>query len=197
MAKNYRQMLEQIEKLKVQAEALRSKEVSGVVSRIKEAITHYGLTADDLFGHTADARVLKSTAVGARPGSRGGRSRSAGMPKFSDGSGRTWTGVGKRPQWFVDALTSGKSADELLIDKSAVGEEPSVRSGSGKGAGKSVSHGTSQRVGKRAPKRPRKGAGVPKYRSAEGQTWTGFGKRPAWFVQAIEAGQQPDDLLIK
>ena len=41
--------------------------------------------------------------------------RSAGAPKYHDGAGRTWTGVGKRPNWFKDALAAGKTAEELLI----------------------------------------------------------------------------------
>jgi len=38
----------QIAKLQAQAEALRSKEVAGVIARIREAIVHHGLTAADL-----------------------------------------------------------------------------------------------------------------------------------------------------
>ena len=45
MAKTYSQMQEQIAKLQREADALRKKEVGGVVARIKEAIKHYELTA--------------------------------------------------------------------------------------------------------------------------------------------------------
>ena len=36
-----------------------------------------------------------------------------------------------------------------------------------------------------------------KYRDAEGRSWVGFGKRPAWFVAALAAGKTPEDLLVK
>lgn len=42
-----------------------------------------------------------------------------------------------------------------------------------------------------------KNAGVPKYMNPDGpETWTGRGKRPAWFVRAKDAGYSDDDLLI-
>lgn len=39
----------------------------------------------------------------------------------------------------------------------------------------------------------------PKYQHPENPelTWTGKGRRPAWFVQHIEAGGNEEDLLIK
>jgi DNA-binding protein H-NS len=122
MAKSLKQVLSQIEKLKKEAESLRTKEISGVVARIREAIDHYGLTAEGLFGagatkpagrgRTAKAGKPAKTAAGPR---KTKAPRSAGAPKYHDGTGRTWTGVGKRPNWFKDALAAGKTAEELLI----------------------------------------------------------------------------------
>jgi DNA-binding protein H-NS len=39
---------------------------------------------------------------------------------------------------------------------------------------------------------------LPKYRNplAPSQTWSGRGKRPRWFVAALETGHRPDDLKI-
>lgn len=39
---------------------------------------------------------------------------------------------------------------------------------------------------------------APKYRNPEmsSQTWTGRGRKPAWFVAALENGASPDDMLI-
>jgi DNA-binding protein H-NS len=45
----------------------------------------------------------------------------------------------------------------------------------------------------------RKGSGIPKYRNPAdpSQTWTGFGKKPMWFVSAIKKpGITADSLLI-
>jgi DNA-binding protein H-NS len=41
------------------------------------------------------------------------------------------------------------------------------------------------------------GARPVKYRDADGNSWVGFGKRPAWFVAALAAGKTPADLLVK
>ena len=43
-----------------------------------------------------------------------------------------------------------------------------------------------------------KSAGIAKYRNPENpeQTWTGKGRRPAWFLAAIEAGKSAEDLAV-
>ncbi len=48
MKKNYSQMLNEIEQLKKRAEEVRRKEVELVIARIKDLITFYGLTEEDL-----------------------------------------------------------------------------------------------------------------------------------------------------
>jgi len=59
--KTYGQMLEDIELLKKQAEAVRRKEIEVVIARIKDAIAFYGLTEEDL-GFRKPA-VVKKTAT--------------------------------------------------------------------------------------------------------------------------------------
>ncbi|UXH78398.1 H-NS histone family protein [Roseateles amylovorans] len=125
MPKSLKQVLNQIEKLQKEADAMRAREVSGVVARIREAIEHYGLTPEELFGSTGRAPVrgrVGAKAAASKPGRRGGAAKrgpavrkSAGSPKYQDGAGRTWTGVGKRPNWFKEAIASGKTAEDLLI----------------------------------------------------------------------------------
>jgi len=36
-----------------------------------------------------------------------------------------------------------------------------------------------------------------KFRDAQGNTWGGMGKRPAWFKAALAAGVMPEELLAK
>lgn len=117
MAKNLKQLLSQIEKLQSQADALKMKERLQVIGRIQEAIDHYGLTADELFGKPGG----KAKIVTAKRASAAKRAKkvvkSAGQPKYQDGTGRTWTGRGKRPAWFVEALDAGKTAESMLIER--------------------------------------------------------------------------------
>jgi DNA-binding protein H-NS len=173
MAKSLDKVLAQIEQLQRQADVLRKKEIAGVVARIQEAIEHYNLTPEELFGGTGSrgrtSRRGKNVPAGQTK---------AGAPKYQGPEGQTWTGVGKRPRWFVEALASGKSAEDLLV-KAA-----------------SPSRASKKLRGKPAGAARTEEAGVPKYRSEDGRTWTGRGKRPAWFVEALAAGKTADDMLV-
>jgi DNA-binding protein H-NS len=129
MTKTYIQVLKQIDELKQQAESLRRKEVDGVIVRIREAISHYGLTAADLgLRGGAGASAAASTSSMAEPKKRGrkpGRpkkmvsssSKSSVAPKFRDEKGNTWAGRGKRPIWLRDALLGGRRLEDFLINK--------------------------------------------------------------------------------
>lgn len=48
------------------------------------------------------------------------------------------------------------------------------------------------------PGKSKRKAAAPKYRHPEdaGITWTGKGRQPAWFKQAVTSGVSPDDLLV-
>lgn len=52
--------------------------------------------------------------------------------------------------------------------------------------------------GKARSKSSGKAAAAPRYRNPadESQTWTGRGRQPAWFKDAIAAGKSPDDMAI-
>jgi len=118
MAKTLNTLLKQIAQLQKQADALRSREKTDVVARIKEAIAHYGITADELFGAAQPKATRKRAAkaegkVARKPAAK----KTGGVAKYTDGAGRTWSGVGKRPNWFKDALAAGKTAEELLVSR--------------------------------------------------------------------------------
>lgn len=118
MAKSLQVLLKQIEQLQKQADALRSREKADVVARIKEAIAHYDITADDLFGATPAKSTRRRAAVAkAGKGRKAAAKKPAGTAKYTDGAGRTWSGVGKRPNWFKEALAAGKQPEDLLISR--------------------------------------------------------------------------------
>jgi DNA-binding protein H-NS len=115
MAKSLQTLLKQIAQLQKQADALRSREKTDVVDRIKEAIAHYDITADELFGGSP-AKATRKRAVKAEGKARKPAAKKpGGAAKYTDGAGRTWSGVGKRPNWFKDALAAGKTAEDLLV----------------------------------------------------------------------------------
>jgi DNA-binding protein H-NS len=111
MAKTLAQIQKQIEALQREAKALRDKEVAGVVARIQDAIKHYELTPADLFGTKAvPAKKTRAKAV------KDSAAKKAPRPaKYRDEAGNTWSGQGKRPNWFKAALAAGKSAESLEI----------------------------------------------------------------------------------
>ena len=113
MARTLAQINRQIEKLQRQAEDLKRQEVKGVIGRIKEAIGHYGLTARDL-GLTGQAgAAVSARAARKAPARRALAVRQPAPVKFRDDAGNTWSGRGKRPNWFKAALESGKSPVDL------------------------------------------------------------------------------------
>jgi DNA-binding protein H-NS len=165
--KTYKDVTAEIEKLKAKAESLRKSEMAGVISRIKEAIEAYGLTAADL-GLSAGAapRASKAAAPTAQSGV------GVGVAKYRDpASGKTWTGRGKPPLWIQGA----KDRSAFLIG-GASAAAGSAASGSARKAGKGAKARGQAKAA--APK-----FGVPKYRdAATGKTWTGRGKPPNWIA---------------
>lgn len=89
-----------------------------MIERIKTAIEHYGLTAEDLFSTTKRMGRLPK-AEGSTPASKVkvAKKKTASIAKYADDAGHSWTGHGKRSGWFKAALESGKTADDLLIKK--------------------------------------------------------------------------------
>jgi DNA-binding protein H-NS len=117
--KSYADIVKQIESLKAEAETQRKKEVDGVIGRIREAISVYNLTAEDL-GFAA-TKAKAAAAQPALPGTRqtkASKARKAGVKaavKYSNGNGGTWAGRGKRPVWLRDALAGGKTLADFAV----------------------------------------------------------------------------------
>lgn len=114
MARTLADIQRNIAKLQKEAESVKAKEVVGVIERIKVAIETYGLTSDDLFGTkvkkvripkiASTAKVKKTTKKAAAP------------MKFTDAqTGKGWSGHGRRPDWYLKAIASGKAPEDLAI----------------------------------------------------------------------------------
>ncbi len=112
MARTLVQIKKQIQSLEKEAEQVRAKEIAGVIQRIKTAIDFYGLTASDLFGSNGKAAVKgKKIAVKVKK-----VKKSPAPAKYKDkDTGKTWTGHGKRPGWFVKAIEAGVKAEEMAV----------------------------------------------------------------------------------
>ena len=122
MAKTIAQMTAEIEKLQRQIETAQSKEVQGVVDRIREAIDFYGLTPEQLFGKKtkgpakAKPKTKTKTSRRAKPKAAAPARAKVKLPaKYADGTGNEWTGRGSTPRWLQDAIAAGKSKDEFAV----------------------------------------------------------------------------------
>lgn len=113
MAKNLQALEAQIERLRQRADAMKAKEVAGVVARIKEAIAVYGLSSEDLFGSTRRRKGAAKSLPSKKAGRKGAKRT---IPiKYRDSSGNTWTGRGLKPRWLTAALATGKSLEDFTV----------------------------------------------------------------------------------
>jgi DNA-binding protein H-NS len=124
--KTLAQLQEQIQKLQREAENLKAKEVADVIARIREAIEHYGITADELYGHHVSRRGRGRRAAGAAKTARGNAAAKTGAKtasarkrsipiKYRDEAGNTWTGRGSKPRWLAAALADGRKIEDFLL----------------------------------------------------------------------------------
>jgi len=78
MDTKHRQVRERIRQLERQAEQLRREELRQVIAELRAKVREYSITADQLFGLELSALV-----------------------RYRDpDSGRTWTGLGRPPNWI-------------------------------------------------------------------------------------------------
>jgi hypothetical protein len=92
MQKSLTRIQEQIDKLQRRADAIRGKEIAGVIKRMQTAIQHYNLTPEDVFGKTTTKRKQAAVSNGhAKVASRTGRPNANPLPS-STGTTRATPG---------------------------------------------------------------------------------------------------------
>ncbi|WP_425952956.1 H-NS family nucleoid-associated regulatory protein [Ralstonia pseudosolanacearum] len=92
MAKSYKELLAEKEKLEAQVEEARQAEMNTVIEQIRTVMAEYGITVEQISGKRARK---KSGPV---------------PPKYRDPkTGATWSGRGRAPGWI------GKNAEKFLI----------------------------------------------------------------------------------
>lgn len=102
----YEELVNQANALKEKADELFKEEKAQALKTIKELVDRYRISPTELAGsYSRKAKKLE----------RGPYNRAATAPKYQGPDGKTWTGMGRAPGWFNDALASGKTKDELLI----------------------------------------------------------------------------------
>lgn len=169
MAQTYTQIQRQIEALQKQADKLKATEVLGVVERIKVAISHYGLTAEQLGlggGKASTAKAAKGTTKKS-----GSAVKSAAA--YADDNGNVWGGRGPHPRWLREAIAGGKSLEDFATKTRAT-------------------PGTAAKAKKQKPVASKRTA--TQYSDGAGNSWSGFGPKPGWLKDALAAGRTREDL---
>ena len=93
----------QIAELQEQAAKIYEAEVQVIVAQIREAISHYGLTAQDLgLGGSAAGKARRVSA------------KSGKQAKYRSPEGQTWGGRGPHPKWLREALAAGHQLSEFI-----------------------------------------------------------------------------------
>lgn len=100
---NHNQLNDLISKAQSRQHELRKEKVAKLRDKIHALIKAEGFSFEDVFGQA-----------------RGGKARRAGgtvAPKYRNPADpeQTWSGRGKRPRWFNDALKAGKKEKDLAI----------------------------------------------------------------------------------
>lgn len=99
---SHNQLNDLINQARVRQEELQKEKFNEVREKVLNIIKEEGFTFDDIFGARAPRKTRRTGTV---------------APKFQNPAdpAQTWSGRGKRPRWFNDALAAGKSEDELRI----------------------------------------------------------------------------------
>ncbi len=111
MTRTFQQLQAEITKLQAQADKVRAAERAGAVSQVRETIALFGMSQHELFGAKAAGPAATGKVRGA--GKKSTKAKSS-APKYQDGKGGTWGGIGKRPQWLHAALANGAKLEDFL-----------------------------------------------------------------------------------
>lgn len=175
MAKTLAQIESQIAKLQLQAEALRARTVSAVVGQIRALMAEYALTTADL--------------------ERGPAKKAAKATKAARKSTRSEKGIVSKASTVSSAKPAARARNgEASSGSAAVEASKAVRSVKASKASKSSRGDKPAQLVKTTQAKP---AGAIKYRDEAGNTWTGRGTRPKWFLAAVAAGKTPEQLLAE
>lgn len=93
----------QIAELQAQEAEIKAREFNEKVAMIKETMSAYGITIEDLQGKAVKTAKSKSS--------------SPAPAKYTGPNGESWSGRGLMPRWLSTLVAEGHTTDEYLITK--------------------------------------------------------------------------------
>lgn len=193
MATTYMQLAQQIKALQAQAELTKKKEIVEVIARIKDAISVYSLTAEELgFGVGSGAKPSTAKAAGRAKSAKAGRGTRAATKQatvaYRDDAGNTWGGRGPRPAWLRTAIQGGAELASFAVGASRAAQPVTADRAPVVEPAAPVNEARTSKA-RKSPK-----ASTVKYKDEAGHTWSGFGPKPGWFKEALVSGKTPEEL---
>jgi len=100
----------ELEKLRVKVDkalgGLKKKEMKAAKVAAEKAAAAHGFTLSELTGSSAKVSVKKA---------KGPKNKAPAKYKNPNDADQTWTGKGRQPQWFKDAMAAGTKPEALEI----------------------------------------------------------------------------------
>jgi DNA-binding protein H-NS len=89
-----------------QMQWLEQQEIKKAREAAESAVASMGFSLDDVFGASGKKKTRGS-----------GKTKSAGTPKYAnpENPSQTWTGKGRQPKWFKEAVEAGRSPESMEI----------------------------------------------------------------------------------
>jgi DNA-binding protein H-NS len=170
-----------IRRLHAQADALRAKNSSAVIQKIKNLMAEHGLTTADIDSHTGGRK--RGPKPGAKAANRAaqttGKTTGKLPPEYlNPKTGETWSGHARPPAWIANV----KDRTKFLIADGAPATVAGTKviASKAKPAGKKTAK-VASRV--RAVGNYVRGPQPALYRDPEtGATWSGRGRAPTWIA---------------
>lgn len=94
------------EKIDKALAGLKKKELKAAKEAAEKAAAAHGFSLAELTGATAKVGRKKAT---------GPKTKAPAKYKNPNDASQTWTGKGRQPQWFKDAMSAGSTPDALEI----------------------------------------------------------------------------------
>ncbi|GLQ90415.1 H-NS histone family protein [Dyella flagellata] len=101
---NHNQLNDLIQKAQARQQELEKEKVTRVREKVQALLKAEGISFEEVFGGGAAVRGKRRATGSVAP-----KYRNPADPE------QTWSGRGKRPRWFNDALKAGKKEKDLAI----------------------------------------------------------------------------------
>lgn len=94
-------------------EQIASREMDLAIKAAEKAAAAHGFSLAQLTGGEKAAPKKR----GRKPGSKSAKPRKAGSPRFKNpaDASQTWTGKGRQPVWFKEAVAAGAAPESMAI----------------------------------------------------------------------------------